>query len=109
MKSLLTIVLFIFVTSVTATEQIYNKLITKLTIYEDYVVVSLSTPAGNVDGCTKTNAESFVKIDTTSEAGREMYSAVLAARVAKQTVGFGVTGCANWGSETIPLVYRVEL
>ncbi len=107
MKSLLTIVLFIFVTSVTATEQISERLITKISVYESYAVAVLSSPGENIDGCTLESAQ-YVKIETTSDSGKEMYAAVLAARVSKQPVGFGVTGCSSWGTKTIPLVYRVD-
>jgi hypothetical protein len=107
MKWLTGFLLLMVVSSASSTEQISERLITKISVYDSYAVAALSSPGENIDGCTLESAQ-FVKIETTSDSGKEMYAAVLAARVSKQPVGFGVTGCSSWGTKTIPLVYRVD-
>ena len=92
-----------------AAEQISKRNITNLQVYTPYAVVQLATPSENLDGCTSSSAESYVAINFDNTAGKELYAAVLAARLNNQLVGFGVSGCRNWGEVTVPLVYRVDL
>ncbi len=107
-KCLSGLILLISSWSAFATEQISKRMINEIAIYDSYAVIHLATPALNLDGCTRQNAGAYIKIVFDSENNKEMYSTVLAARIAKQSVGFGVSGCSSWGGVTIPLAYRVD-
>lgn len=93
-----------------ASEQISSRNITYLWIYDTYTIARLSQPATNADGCSNASAGTYVKIShPEGNVGREQYAAVLSARAANKSVGFGVSGCGHWGSSTVPLVYRVDM
>jgi len=96
-----------------ASEQISPRGISKVQVYTTYAIVQLESPGQNIDGCTRNGAEKYVAIsfrDAVGKAeGKELYSAVLSARVTVAPIGFGVSGCKDWGSGTVPLVYRVDL
>jgi|GEM_PF-3545669 len=95
--------------NVSASEQIYNTAIEKMSVYDTYAVIKLKTPGLNSEGCSKSDAGRYASVSFDTANGREMYSALLSAKLAKAEVGLGLSGCRSWGSATIPLIYRVDL
>ncbi len=100
--------LFLLPMGLSANEQIPKSQIRSLQVYNDFAVVRLMDPGQNVDGCTRSNAAEFVAVLFDSSAGREMYSAVLAAYMSGRELGFGASGCHAWGGSTVPRIYRVD-
>ena len=90
-----------------ASEQLYNKTIQKIHTYKDMAVVLIAEPGNNVDQCTNTYANKSIAIQY-ANGGDKLFSAVLAAQMAKKSVSFGVSGCVNWNG-TIPNAYRVDV
>lgn len=84
-----------------------------LRAYKTYAVVTLVTAGTNPNGCTHSNhsagAGRYITIEFSTESGREMYAAVLAAYLSGRDVEFGASSgtCFAWGSSTIPNAYRV--
>lgn len=91
-----------------ASEQISHREIARIQIYESYAIVHFDTSIDNVDECTHSHADKSVGIDISTEGGRSQLASVMSARVAGLSLGFGTNGCINWGSPTVPQVYRVD-
>lgn len=92
-----------------ATEQIPSTKLLSLAVYETYAVVRLATPGQNSENCTHNTAGNWAAISFDSNKNKEMYSAILSARIADKSIGFGLSGCKSWGSTTVPSIYRVDL
>jgi len=109
MKNIFMSCALLFSAQLIASEQIANRSVVKISAYGTYAVVQIDTPSENSAACTRGNAGNYVAINFSGETGKEMYAMVLAARVSGQKVGFGLTGCYNWGGYTIPSAYRIDL
>ena len=109
MNKYILVLAVMFFGQVSASEQISARGVKLIQAYSTYAVIHLDEQNQNLDSCTKTNAKSVVIVTYDSVKGKELYSAVLSARVSGALVGFGVNGCHTWGDGTAPLVYRVDL
>lgn len=112
MKNLIgmfTSVLSILSFAIGASEQVTERKITKINLYDTYAVLWLDEPFQNTDECTKSSANQVVLIDVTDATNGNFYSTALAARISGEKVGFGLSGCQGWGDGTIPKAYRVDL
>ena len=96
-------------------EQLRNITITRVYQYEDLIVIAYYPASSNIDGCTKTAANSHFAIPLTTDPtsgikkGLDYYATILAAKMNDIPIGAGVRGCHLWGDGTIPVVYRVDL
>ena len=99
--------LSLVISNVIASEQIYNNKIEHLSSYDTYSVIQLRDPILNTDGCTHTLANKMIAIDYVNK--KELFSSILSAYMANREVGFGVSGCYNYGTTTIQKIYRVEV
>lgn len=109
MKIIISLLMAVFIGSISASEQISDRGVKKIQAYSTYAVIHLDVQNQNLDGCTKSNAKSVVIVTYDSEKGKELYSTILSARISGALVGYGVNGCHMWGDGTAPLVYRVDL
>lgn len=89
------------VTSITTIKTLYG--------YDNYIVVTFAKNHTNPDSCTGGHAEDSVYVTTSTEAGKRMYAAVLSAQVSGSKVRMAYSGCASWGSTTIPKAYNITL
>ncbi|TQV74922.1 hypothetical protein FLL45_08155 [Aliikangiella marina] len=109
MKKLIYIVLILTSSKLIASEQIPSTKILSLAVYDSYAVVRLATPGQNAENCSHSAAGNWAAISFDSNKNKEMYSAILSARIADKSIGFGLNGCRNWGTATVPSIYRVDL
>ena len=93
--------------SVTASEQITNEYVEHMNTYSTTAVIKLNGTGSNSDQCTRSNAGKYIAIVFTD--GKEMFSSALSAYMANRKVGFGISGCYQWGDTTIPKAYRVDV
>ena len=78
--------------------------------YNSYVVIEFNAEP-NTQNCTRNSSgeQARVGFTTRSGDGRAMLANLLTAFANDATVVAGVSGCINYGSSTIPRVYRMEL
>ncbi len=91
------------VSSSTTIEKIYT--------YKTAAVIKLSKAMAKNSGCTYDKSGQFVALRFSEEGSKEMFSALLTAKVAKQIVTIGTSGCDNiWsGDGTMNKIYRITL
>jgi len=105
-----------------ASESIAGANIVKLHVYKNYrTVVQLDKGADvSVDGCTHANKKLVALTiqdrfnDTAANPERspvveEIYSVLLAARVAELPIDVLTSGCTDFGGATIPVIIRIIL
>jgi hypothetical protein len=89
-----------------ATQVPPDRTILQIGSYVDFGFVVFSPAVPNLEGCSYT-AGDLVAIDWSTNANsKSIYATALAAHIAGQKVGFGVSGCHSNGT---PLVYRVDV
>ena len=88
-------------TSITKIKDIY--------VYETFIVIKMENSHDNPDSCTYEQATNYLYLLTDSDGGNRMYSASLSAFIAGKKIRFAYTGCADWGSTTIPKAYGLSL
>ena len=109
MKKIIVLVMLALPYSAFASEQIPSTKLLSLAVYDTYAVVRLATPGENLENCSHGTAGNWAAVSFDSNTDKELYSAILSARIADKSIGFGVSGCKNWGVTTIPSIYRVDL
>ncbi len=82
-----------------------GKRITKVSTYEAEAVIYYSPSESNNQDCTNTTL-SAVKIDISSDLGRNILSTALTAATASKDVAFGIHGCLGGN---LPKVYRIDV
>ena len=108
--STMTALLMLTSHSLVASEQIpRDRTIEYIQVYKSTVFIHLDKQHKNTDNCTHKVAKDTVALALDTES-KEIYSAILSARVSGTKIGFGVGGCQSWGpSGTVPKIYRVDL
>jgi hypothetical protein len=83
-----------------------DRTILQMGAYADlgYIVFAPAVP--NLEGCSYTNGDQLAIVWAASPDSKTMYSTALAAHLAGQRVGFGVSGCHSGG---LPIAYRVDV
>ena len=79
--------------------------ITLINAYDTFVFIHFSPSYTSTQGCTNSQSDQLVVIDTTNELGKNIYSAALTAAAAQKKVGFGVAGCHI----DRPKLYRIDV
>lgn len=69
-----------------------------------YIVFSPAVP--NLEGCSYTTGDQVAIDWSTNANNKSIYATALAAYLAGQKVGFGVSGCYSSG---LPLLYRIDV
>jgi len=90
-----------------ATTQIApDRTILQIGSYADlgYIVFSPAVP--NLEGCSYTTGDQVAVDWSTNPNNKSIYATALAAYLAGQKVGFGVSGCYSTG---LPLLYRIDV
>ena len=88
-----------------ATDQVpTNRTVTMISTYANIAFVHVSPEIVSTQGCSSSNNK-VVEISFSTQKGKEIYAAVLAAAVAKKKIGMGIGGCSENGN---PLVYRID-
>ena len=112
-KATLTLALLIISNNTFANHKVPKSKIEYLKTYKTYAVATLETEGPNPDNCTATYKEykagRYVAIQFSDEGGKEMYSALLASYIANRHVSFGAGGCVEWGTNTIPNAYKIDV
>jgi hypothetical protein len=107
MKKLVLVTMFLVsglmagVTSITKIKDMY--------VYDNFIVIKMQNKHTNSNGCTSSSARDYLYVPTNTTGGNRMYSAILSAYVAQKKVRLGYSGCAQWGSSTIPKVYGFSM
>ena len=106
MKKVLLALLFLATTNYATAGAVTSPItkISKIYTYGTYSVLAIQNAVVG-SGCTKGN---FVAFNTTTTAGKALYSSSLTAFTTGTKVRFGSNGCVSWGG-TIPKVYRLEM
>jgi len=73
--------------------------------YDTFIFIEFSPSFDANQGCTASDQNVKVAIDTSNDLGRNIYSAALSAAAAKKKVGFGITGCYSGR----PKLYRIDV
>lgn len=83
-----------------------DRTITKMGLYSSLGYIEFTPAIPGLEGCSYTAGDQ-VGIDWSTDANaKTIYATALAAYLAGQKVGFGVSGCNAGG---LPLVYRVDV
>ncbi len=79
--------------------------------YKTAAVVELGTAMTKNSGCTYAKSGKYVALRFSEAGSKEMYSALLSAKISKQKVKIGTRDCDNiWsGDGTMNKIYRVTL
>lgn len=84
--------------------------VTKILTYTDWAAVFYEPAYSNNVGCAGAPSDSVAVIEWRSDPDRKaMYAALLAAYVAEEQVGFGISGCWSFFGGGVPLIYRVDM
>lgn len=102
------VLIFLALSSVAYGEQVSKRTVTGISVYDTYVVISVSPNIANTDSCTKSNAADHIILLLNSDGAKAMYSTILSAKVSGTSVGFGLSGCQGWGGGTVAKIYRVD-
>jgi hypothetical protein len=83
-----------------------NRTIVSIGTYADLGYITFSPAIPGLEGCSYTAGDQ-VGIDWSTNANnKSIYATALAAYLAGQKVGFGVSGCHAGG---LPLLYRIDV
>lgn len=83
-----------------------DRTITSMGAYGNVGYVNFTPAIPNLEGCPYAPGDEVVIDWTTDPNAKLMYATALAAYLAGQKVGFGVSGCYSGGA---PLAYRVDV
>ena len=64
-----------------------------MSVYPDAVFIQFENTHGNEDGCTHSRSNEFVRLTTSSQSDKLLYSAVLTAYTANLKVSVAYDGC----------------
>ena len=91
----------------TASTQIApDRTILQISSYADLGFIVFSPAVPNLEGCSYSNGDQVAIDWSTNANNKSIYATALAAHVAGQKVGFGVSGCHSSG---LPLLYRIDV
>ncbi len=93
----------------TASSQVpKDRTIIWMSAYQDRVVIAYEPAFTNAEGCGDASLRNYVAtIDMPLKAA--IHSQALAAFVAGQQVGFGLTGCDTGYGGGVPKIYRIDV
>jgi len=85
--------------------------IKRIFTYKTAAVIELKAPMTKNSGCTYSKSGRYIALRFSESGSKELYSALLSAKVANQKVTIGTRDCDNiWsGDGTMNKIYRVTL